>query len=351
MEFDLFLKMLMAVVPVLAFLAVFSQLDVFDLISTKVIVLLVFVGAGVAICSLGVNSVLLDNVAISFQEFSRYVAPGIEECLKAIPIIFLFHHNRLGYKLDAGIAGFAVGAGFAMVENGWFLTHLADANLASWLVRGFGTAIMHGGTTAIFALIAHEMTERQAEGGSDAYSFNFLYFIPGLGAVYIIHSAFNHFSDRPLLTMVMTFLLVPLVLFLTFAFNEKATGKWLAEDSDAHRKLLDDIKSGEFARSKAGQAIKEIVGKSIIGNLDDVFAYMKLKTELILRAEELILASQEDELTDAGEEELEMFERLMVLEGRIGPVTLMKIERHTGFSRNDLWELSQLRQHVESRYG
>jgi len=351
MVFDLLLKFLVAIVPVIAFLAVFSQLDVFDLISIREIAVIVAAGAGTALVSLQVNSGVLVTFPIETTDFTRYVAPIIEECLKAIPIIVLFHRNRLGYKLDAGIAGFAIGAGFAMVENAWFLFQLADANLTTWLVRGLGTAIMHGGTTAVFALVAHEMTERQAESSSDAYSLNLLYFIPGLVAAILIHSLFNHFSSLSIVTMILTLLLVPLVLFLTFAFNEKATSEWLQKDSDAHRKVLEDIRSGKFADGPEGLAIKHIVGQSILGNVDDIFAYLLLKTELVLRAEEMILESQGEDFVDAGEAELEMFEQLMLLEGRISPALLMKVEPHLGFSRNDLWELSQLKQHVEARYG
>ena len=53
---------------------------------------------------------------------------------------------------DAAIYGFAVGTGFALVENVYYLLSLPGAPAALWIVRGFGTAVMHGGTTAILAM-------------------------------------------------------------------------------------------------------------------------------------------------------------------------------------------------------
>ena len=45
------------------------------------------------------------------------VAPLTEEAAKAVFIIWLLVRRRLGFAVDAAIAGFAVGAGFAVVEN------------------------------------------------------------------------------------------------------------------------------------------------------------------------------------------------------------------------------------------
>ncbi len=52
--------------------------------------------------------------------------------------------------VDAAISGFAVGAGFAVIENLTYIPALSAAGLLTAAVRGLGTAMMHGGTTAIF---------------------------------------------------------------------------------------------------------------------------------------------------------------------------------------------------------
>ena len=61
MDFIFVLKAFMAVVPVLGLLVVFDRLDVFDLISTRVIAILVAAGAGVAFITLQINTTLTSS--------------------------------------------------------------------------------------------------------------------------------------------------------------------------------------------------------------------------------------------------------------------------------------------------
>ena len=109
--------------------------------------------------------------------------------------------NRIGYKLDAVISGFAIGAGFSVVENILYLTIFPDYGAGTWLVRGLGTAVMHGTTLALLAAIAHEFAERETREAAGDFDFNLLWFLPGYLVAVAIHTAFNQFPDRPLLAM------------------------------------------------------------------------------------------------------------------------------------------------------
>ena len=64
------------------------------------------------------------------------------------------------------------------------------------MVRGLGTAIMHGTTLAILAAIAHELAERETRGAARDYDFNPLWFVPGFLAAVAIHTLFNQFPER-----------------------------------------------------------------------------------------------------------------------------------------------------------
>ena len=144
------------------------------------------VGGVVAVlCSL-VNAYAIDSLGMEFTRYTRYVAPLIEETLKAGVLVYLFRTHRIGFLIDAGILGFAVGAGFSFVENLYYLYSAQDAHYGVWAVRGFGTAIMHGGAVALFAIIAETMTERHRK-------MNALLYLPGLIIAFLVHSIFNHF--------------------------------------------------------------------------------------------------------------------------------------------------------------
>ena len=56
--------------------------------------------------------------------------------------------------VDTAISGFAVGAGFALIENLTYIPDLSSSGLVSSAIRGLGTAMMHGGTTAIFGTVS-----------------------------------------------------------------------------------------------------------------------------------------------------------------------------------------------------
>lgn len=345
MDADLLVKAFIALAPVVLLLIVFDRLDAFNLISAREIAFMLLAGGAVAALSFFANWRVMDGFPIGFSAFSRYVSPIIEELMKAAPLIFLFAQNRIGFKVDAAIAGFAVGAGFSVIENIWYLFTITDANVTAWLVRGFGTAIMHGGATAIFAIISHEMTERQAEASAAHYRFNPLLFIPGLLAAMVIHSTFNHFPHQPLVIMALTLLLAPATIFLALIRSDKATQQWLAADRAAHEQLLLEIRAGHFATTPRGQAINAIAAR-LGDKAQDAGAYVELKTELILRAEELIHTAQSGKETTLTAEDHEKFAKLEALELTLGQTTLAALAAPLGFTRNDLWELSRLHARV-----
>lgn len=356
MDWDLALKAVIAMAPVLVLLAAFDRLDVFKLISLRRIMLLVLVGGVTACAAYYANGGVMLGFPIDTSNYSRYVAPEIEEGLKALTVIALFALNRIGYKLDAAVTGFAIGAGFSMVENAFYLQVQGDANVSAWLVRGLGTAVMHGGATALFAAISHEMTERQAAGVATRYIFNPFLFLPGFALAVVLHSAFNHFGAQPTLAMVLTFVLVPMTLLLVFQRGEAAQVQWLESDRAAHARALADIRSGAFASSAEGQALKAWAsGSAKRGRVNeaDLFAYAELKTALILRAEEILLSQDDNgeegehaEPIQPGPEDRERFAQLAALEARLGRLVVRTTDARLGFSRNDLWELQRLRARV-----
>lgn len=346
MHVDLALKAITALAPVMVLLLVLDQLDIFNLIKFRTIGILLAVGAGLAALGLVTNWTMLDVFPIGFSVYSRYLAPAIEESLKAAPIIYLFATNRVGFKLDAALAGFAVGAGFSMLENAWYLHALADANYSAWLVRGFGTAFMHGGASALFAAASHEMTERQAAANAAHYRFDPLLFLPGLGGAYALHAVFNHFPDRPILAMMMALLLIPVGLFFVLSRSEGATRAWIKADRDAHKQALESIRDGQFADTDQGRAFNAIAAHFDDATALDVRAYLELKMELVLRNEEIMLAVQDGDEAPIQAVDREKIERLESIEHRLGAGVLAAIAPTLGFSRNDAWELEHFKTRV-----
>jgi hypothetical protein len=288
----------------------------------------------------------MDGLPIGFTDYSRYVAPVIEELLKALPIVALFALDRVGFKLDAAIAGFALGAGFSVFENAYLLTLFPHANLGVWIVRGFGTAVMHGGATALFAVISHEFIEHKAhQEGRHARLYPWL-FLPGLLVAMAVHSAFNHLPGEPLLAMFLAMLLIPLTLLVVFAKGGATAHDWLEHDHEGHAEMLAALRAGRFAETDEGRAIAALTSRLAPRIAGDVKTWMELQLALVLRAEEVLQAHERGEQPLVGAAEADQFHQFEALSHRIGRATRHAIQPHLRFSRSDLYELHMLRHRV-----
>ena len=154
-----------ALVPVLVLLAVFNWLDAFALMRFREIALLLVLGGVAAVVCYPISGRMIDTLPIGFNLYSRFVAPWIEEAIKGLVVVGLFRANRIGYKLDAVISGFAIGAGFSVVENIIYLIRMPEYGVGTWLVRGLGTAVMHGTTLAILAAVGARIRRARESRG------------------------------------------------------------------------------------------------------------------------------------------------------------------------------------------
>jgi RsiW-degrading membrane proteinase PrsW (M82 family) len=118
------------ILPVLVLLAVLQFLDSFKLVRLRVILWTIGAGAITGLLAYQVNGFILSVAEMEFSTYSRYIAPVVEEILKASIVLFLFKTHRAGFLVDAAILGFSVGAGFAVIENIYYLFN-SDANLSA----------------------------------------------------------------------------------------------------------------------------------------------------------------------------------------------------------------------------
>jgi len=335
-----------ALLPVLLMAAVFSWLDVFKLMSAREMVALVLIGAVAALLAWPISGRMLDTLPMGYSFYSRLVAPWIEEALKALALTLLFLANRVGYKLDAVISGFAIGAGFSVVENILYLVRYPDLAAQVWVVRGLGTAVMHGATAAVMAALAHALGE-QALRAEGRRRFNPLRMIPGYLAAVVLHILFNQFPDRPMEVMLVTLVTAPLLLVGVMRFGEAEAHRWLAEESESHRQWLEEWRRGGFPADASGRRIAALAGRVSPEEARLIRDYCMLKTELVLMAEEELF--DRDRKLEEGEADrvrasLARFERTSRALGRAGRTALHPL---LPFSANDEWELSELRELID----
>jgi RsiW-degrading membrane proteinase PrsW (M82 family) len=330
------MRVLLGLVPVVCFLGVLVALDSYKLVKLRNVLAVLAAGAAIAGASYGINGELLDRLDIEFITYTRYVAPPMEELLKAAILVALIRGHRIGFLVDAAIVGFATGTGFAMVENILYLKIAPDAPLGAWFVRGFGTAIMHGGATAIFGVMGLAMVERAQRSGV-------LAFVPGFLVAVVLHSAFNHFFFSPFISTVGIAIVLPVILQLVFARSESAMGKWLGTGFDADTEMLSLINSGGLSDSPVGRYLTQLKEKFQGPVVADLVCYLRLHTELALRAKGVLMMRESGFEVPIDEPTREKFVEMTYLEKSIGPTGRRALQPMLHMSHKDLWQLYMLK--------
>ncbi|MCZ6560548.1 MAG: PrsW family glutamic-type intramembrane protease [Gammaproteobacteria bacterium] len=329
---NLFVVAPIGLLPVIIFLVTLLYMDSYKLVSMRAIIGVIGVGGLLVILTYFISGAVLDYTQIDWSIYTRYVAPPIEEILKASVIVVLLRTNRIGFLVDAAIFGFAVGAGFAVVENLYFLQTLDHANIGVWIVRGFGTAIMHGGATAIFAILTQALTERNI-------GINPLMFLPGLALAIALHSLYNHFLISPIQSTTLILLVLPPVLYVIYLHSSQAMHDWLQLDFDADADLLEQINSSEFAESSIGRYLGELTKKFKGPVVVDMLCYLRLYTELALRAKGVLMMRENGFDEPVGERTRAKFAEMRFLEKSIGKTGRMAMRPFLHMDRKDLWQL------------
>jgi len=334
---ELLMRVPIALLPVLLFLAGLVQLDGYKLVRMRMMFALLATGALAAAVSYVVNNLVFAHFHGSFVTYSRYVSPWIEESLKAVLLVFLIRTRRVGLPVDAGIAGFAIGTGFAVVENLYYLAARPHTVVAVQVIRGFGTAIMHGGTATILAMISNTLYERRPSGGLHLL-------LPGLFAAVALHTGYNYLLVRPALATLATLLVLPFVIYLVFDHSEKILRQWIEVDLDSDVKRLEAISSGTFLDTHSGHYLHALRDRFQGEQLADMLCYLRVHGELAVRAKGVLLLREAglpeppiDAETRAKLDELGQLEHAI---GKTGMLALRPLMMATG---KEIWQLTLLR--------
>ena len=319
----------LALVPVLLLLALLQLMDSFKLVRLPAVLAAIAAGAGVAVACVWLNDWLFDALAVDVRTFSRYVAPATEEILKSAFVVLLLWRRRIGFLVDAAVQGFAVGTGFALVENVDYLRHLGGAELSLWLVRGLGTAVLHGTTTAVFAMVSKALLDRSGERRP-------LALLPGLWLAMAIHSGFNHVPLPPLAMTALLILVLPPIIVVVFQRSEAATREWVGAGLDLDMQLLDLVRSDAFLFTRFGQYLQELRRRFAGPIVADMFCLLRLELELSVEARAMLMAREaglDVPVTDDLAASLAELEYLQASIGRTGLLALKPLQVVSGRDR------------------
>ncbi|RKZ12687.1 hypothetical protein DRQ50_11575, partial [bacterium] len=234
------------------------------------------VGAGLAGLAYVTNNVVLAVTGLPVMAFALLIAPGVEELSKATWLDYQVRSHRTGFLADATIIAFATGAGFATVENLYYLRTWPDAPLLLWAVRGLGTAVMHGGAASMFAIV------RQT--GEAAGRPLLTTRIMALGAAVVFHGGFNALMGHALPATAGVLVLMTFLIGLVHQVSERRLRRWLGHGLDRDRNLLELISAGEVHTTPLGRYLLSLREHFGAGIVTDMLCLLRLEAELSIRA-------------------------------------------------------------------
>jgi len=328
---EILLKILFGLLPVLMYLGALVLLDSYKLVTLRAVVTAVAAGCMALLGCRYLNSYLFAATHLDTTVFTLYVAPITEEAVKALYVALLIRGRRVGFIVDAAIIGFAVGAGFGILENVFYLSLIPDAGLFTWVLRGCGTALMHGSTAAVFAILAHRHFDR---GGSVSW----WQLAPGLAVAVLLHSAYNHFFVSPVLTVVGLVGGVPLITLLVFGHSERALERWLGLGFDSDAEFLAVIDAGEVTGTRVGAYLVSLRERFPPTVVADMLCLVRLQAELAIQAKGLLLMRKEGFDVPTPTDAPQRLAELKYLERSIGPTGRLALRPFLRRGRRESWQ-------------
>jgi len=329
------MKIIISLLPVIAFLIFLIFIDSFKLVKIHITIICILWGCISAMIAYFANTKLFLILNENLPTYSKYIAPYLEESLKMILLIFLIKYGKIGFLTDGIIYGFAIGSGFSIVENIFYMYHILDPNPLIWIVRGFGTGIMHGGTTAILMMLVMSNTQRNA----NIYQG----YLSGLFLAILIHAFYNQFIISPLVSTVIIIIILPVIFSMIFQKNESEIKSWLFDEFDSEVQRLMMIRKGQFTKTKAGSFFLNITNQISRLVVVDIYNYIHLYAEISLLAKRNMLLKEQGIQPPVISGIEEKINELKKLEKIIGKTALITIAPVLNMSKKDLWKLTILK--------
>ncbi len=272
-----------SILPVVLYILVVYELDNFSLISVKRLLVLVGCGMVSALLCFGLFYAL-DSILSPSQ--TDFVYPVLEEAMKAIPLLYLARHKKMVFFIDSVICGAAVGGGFSILENIFYLVLGEPMGMGTVLFRGLEVALIHMGCSAIVAaglMFAVRMAERR-RSRLEVKRKDVLMAVFLLVAAPALHVFHNSFHFIPLLQYVVVFGSMAGLLVWTYQYDADMIHRWLDRGLDKQVSLLQAIQEGHLGETKTGEFLMSVKENFPPEVFFDIICYVQLNVELSVAA-------------------------------------------------------------------
>ena len=344
-----------ALLPIVIYIFVVYKIDNFSLISVKNLLLQVLCGMVTALICFGLFQLTGEMIA---DEHSDYVNPVLEELVKGLPLLYLASRKKIVFFIDSVICGAAVGGGFSILENIFYLL-LGDGitGIGTVLFRGLEVALIHMGCSAIVAaglmlvirLIERSRSRLGLKRSDIAMSVFLLLEAP------VLHVCHNAFHFNPLMQFIFVFGTMGGLLMWTYFYDVDMIHRWLDKGLDKQLALLDSIKDGHLDDTPTGVFLESVKDAFPPEDFFDIICYVQLNVELNVAAKSRVMIRESGlerdlPLSDA-EKELFMaqYTEYKILEKNLGKAARMTIAPIVKFYPADQKALEDLKAECQKK--
>jgi hypothetical protein len=203
--------------------------------------------------------------------------------------------------------------------------------VVTWILRGCGTALMHGSTVAILALIYHTR-------GPGPDRLRGLRLLAAYLVAVVLHSLYNHFLVSPLLATLALVLGVPLIALTVYGRSEKALEQWLGTGFDTDAEMLAIMAEGRLGETPVGTYLTELRNRFPAPVVADMFCLLRLQTELAIEAKGVLMLRKQGIELEPREGLREEIAELHFLERSIGATGRLALQPLRKGGVRDTWE-------------
>ena len=343
-----------ALLPVVIYIIVVYQIDNFSLISVKRLLLLILCGMLTALACFALFQ-LTGKIIPESQSDS--VNPIIEEMVKGIPLLWLAARKKIVFFIDSVICGAAVGGGFSILENIFYLLLGDQMGIGTVLFRGLEVALVHMGCSALVAaglMLIVRMIEysrsRSVVKKSDIAMSVFL-----LSEAPVLHLFHNTFHFVPLVQFVFVIGTLGGLLVWTYFYDVEMIHSWIDTGLDKQLDLLASIKTGRLDDTPTGKFLESVKDAFPPKDYFDIICYVQLHVELSVASRSRVMLREsglEDNLPlsdEMKEQILSQYIEYKTLEKRLGNAARMTIAPIVKYDPAEYKALEDLRAECKKR--
>ena len=343
-----------ALLPVVIYIIVVYQIDNFSLISVKRLLLLILCGMLTALACFALFQ--LTGTFIP-ESLSDSVNPIIEEMVKGIPLLWLAARKKIVFFIDSVICGAAVGGGFSILENIFYLLLGDQMGIGTVLFRGLEVALVHMGCSALVAaglMLIVRMIEysrsRSVVKKSDIAMSVFL-----LSEAPVLHLFHNTFHFVPLVQFVFVIGTLGGLLVWTYFYDVEMIHSWIDTGLDKQLDLLASIKTGRLDDTPTGKFLESVKDAFPPKDYFDIICYVQLHVELSVASRSRVMLREtglEDNLPlsdEMKEQIISQYIEYKTLEKRLGNAARMTIAPIVKYDPAEYKALEDLRAECKKR--